>query len=288
MQPTATPLRTVVITGASTGIGAACALELAARGWRVFAGVRRTTDGEHLTKEGGGNIVPLQLDVTSSEHLAAAVDTVRAATGDAGLDGLVNNAGIALSGPLEFVPLEDFKAMFEVNVFGLIAATQAFLPLLRTARGRIVLTGSNSGFWCEPFLAGYGGTKHAVEAIGDSLRIELDPWGIETVIVEPGMIRTPIWDKSKAATQSVLDRLPEPCKTLYGDRLNRLSEVSDKALRVAIPPQKVAVAVTHVLEAKRPKTRYRVGLDSKLQAKLRPLLPDRWRDAINKAIIGLK
>ena len=185
------------------------------------------------------------------------------------------------------MPAEDIERIFAVNVFGLIAVTRAFLPLVRIARGRIVLIGSNSGFWCEPFLAAYGGAKHAVEAIGDSLRVELAPWGIEVTLIEPGMIRTPIWEKSKAATEDMVNRMPEECMRLYGEQLTALEAATGKAIRLAIPPERVAKAVCRVLEARRPKTRCRVGPDSKLQGALRHLLPDRLRDRINRWVVGV-
>ena len=176
MPATSTSIpRNVLITGASTGIGAACARMLAGRGWRVFAGVRKIADGESLVAGAEGQIIPVILDVTNREQIKTVVQEVSTQCGAAGLQGVVNNAGIALAGPLEFMPMEAFERQFEINVLGLIAVTKAVMPLIRAGHGRIVLMGSNSGFMCEPFLAGYGATKHALEAIADSLRIELRP-----------------------------------------------------------------------------------------------------------------
>ncbi|MDQ1255679.1 MAG: hypothetical protein QG656_272, partial [Candidatus Hydrogenedentes bacterium] len=170
--------RHVVITGASTGIGEACALEMASRGWRVFAGVRKSKDGEALVAKAGPAITPLLLDVTRREDIVDAEKRVRDIVGDEGLAGLVNNAGIAVAGPLEFMPMEDIERQLRVNVLGVIGMIQTFLPLVRMAHGRIVVMGSNSGFWCEPFLAAYGASKFALEGIVDSLRTELHPWRI--------------------------------------------------------------------------------------------------------------
>lgn len=288
MPPTSpTVPRNVLITGASTGIGAACTRMLAARGWRVFAGVRREQDGRALQEGAEGQIVPVILDVTNREQIQSVVQEVVAQCGAAGLQGVVNNAGIALAGPLEFMPLEAFEKQFEVNVLGLIAVTQAVLPMIRASRGRIVLTGSNSGFMCEPFLAGYGATKHALEAIADSLRIELRPWGIEVALIEPGAIKTPIWSKSREAAERLFDGMPPECEKLYAAPIGALRKMVEKVPSMAIPPERVAKAVTHALEARRPRTRYPVGLDSVLGSVLVRIIPDRLRDWLIRKFMGI-
>jgi len=280
--------RAVLITGASTGIGAACARDLAGRGWRVFAGVRKTQDGEALTAQAGPNITPVLLDVTQPESITGAEKEICAQVGEAGLHGLVNNAGIAIGGPLEFLPMEDIQKQFQVNVFGLIAVTQAFLPLVRMARGRIVLMSSNSGFWCEPFFAPYGATKFGVEAIGDSLRIELRPWNIAVALIEPGMIRTPIWEKTRAAANGWASSLPPECESLYARPLTAVRASIESASGMAIPPERVARAVRHALESRRPKTRYPVGPDSHLQSFLVRWMPDRFRDRLTRWIMKIE
>ena len=194
----------VVITGASTGIGAASAVELARRGFSVFAGVRKRCDGERL-KAQSPHIVPLLLDVTDAGQIAAAAETVGRAVGDAGLAGLVNNAGIVVAGPLEILPLDQLRLQLEVNVVGQIAVTQAFLPLLRKARGRIVNMGSFNGRIASPYLAPYAASKHALEALSDAMRLELRAWGIRVSVIEPGATTTPIWDKSLAAADAWAD-----------------------------------------------------------------------------------
>lgn len=279
--------RHVVITGASTGIGEACALELGRHGWHVFAGVRRTEDGRALVEKAGPAITPLLLDVTRREHITEAQTRVRNIVGAAGLDGLVNNAGIVVAGPLEFLPMEEIERQLQVNVLGVIGMIQAFLPLIRSAQGRIVVMGSNSGFWCEPFLAAYGASKFALEGIVDSLRTELHPWHIEVVLIEPGCVRTPIMEKSRCSVEQVQSSMTPEMKALYARPLSALHSATDKAERMAIPPDRVARAVRHALESPRPKTRYRVGLDSRLQSVLVRCLPDRWRDCISRRVMGL-
>jgi NAD(P)-dependent dehydrogenase (short-subunit alcohol dehydrogenase family) len=279
--------RAVLITGASTGIGAACAVDLAQRGWRVFAGVRGTQDGEALESKAGKGITPLLLDVTKPETIAAAGASIEKAVGDNGLQGLVNNAGIVLAGPLEFVPPGEIERQFQVNVFGLISVTRAFLPMIRAGRGRIVLMSSTSGFWCEPFLGPYAATKHAVEGIGDSLRVELHPWGIQVALIEPGMIRTPLWEKSRAATVQLLASLPPECARLYAGPIVSVQATADKAQRLAIGPEHVAKAVRHALESRRPKTRYPVGIDARLQSMLINIIPDRMRDRLMRWLMKI-
>jgi NAD(P)-dependent dehydrogenase (short-subunit alcohol dehydrogenase family) len=277
----------VLITGASTGIGEACALEMVRRGWHVFAGVRKVEDGEMLVAKAGSAITPLLLDVTCQAHITDAEKRVRDVVGDGGLDGLVNNAGIAVAGPLEFMPMDDIERLLKVNVLGAIAMIQTFLPLIRAARGRIAVIGSNSGFWCEPFLAAYGASKFALEGIVDSLRTELRPWQIEVSIVEPGAIRTPIWGKSRAEADRFQACTPPEMEALYGHPLAALRLATDKMEKIAIPPERVARAVCHALESRCPRTRYRVGMDSRIQSVLVRCLPDRWRDYISRRVMGI-
>ena len=182
----------VVITGASTGIGAASARHLDRLGFRVFAGIRKSQDGERLRAQTSSKLTPIRFDVTDDGSIAAAADTIRAALDGDGLAGLVNNAGIAVPGPIETVPLAEARKQFEVNVLGQIAVTQAFLPLLRQGRGRIVNIGSIAGLTATPFLGLYGASKFALEALTDALRVEVRPWGINVSIIEPGAIASSI------------------------------------------------------------------------------------------------
>ena len=278
---------TVVITGASTGIGEACALHLDELGFRVFAGVRKAADGEALKGRASARLAPVSLDVTDERSIAAAVETVARSAGDTGLAGLVNNAGIAVAGMLEFMPLAALRNQLEVNVLGPIAVTQAFLPLLRKTRGRVVNIGSNSGLLSTPFLGAYCASKFALEALTDALRGELRPWGIQVSIVEPGNIQTPIWEKSSAAAKQLLDGLPQQAHELYGAAIEAVGKTAEKSAASAIPPAAVARAVTHALTAKRPKTRYRVGTDATVQALLARYVPDRMRDALIARFMGI-
>jgi NAD(P)-dependent dehydrogenase (short-subunit alcohol dehydrogenase family) len=264
-------LKTVLITGASSGIGEACAARLARRGWRVLAGVRRAGDAPDGTEE-------VLLDVTNEDQIRAAADGVDE------LHGLVNNAGIAVAGPLELLPVDHFRHQLEVNVVGQVAVTQAFLPPLRRGRGRIVFMGSIAGKSALPFLAAYAASKHALEAVADALRIELAPWGIEVTIVEPGSIKTPIWTRSADradATQAMLDGRVEE---LYGPTIARFRQLALARGAAGAPAESVAAVVENALTGTRPPTRRLVGRDARIRAAFE-LLPDRLRDRVLRRIL---
>lgn len=267
--------RTVVITGASTGIGRACALHMDRAGWRVFAGVRKEADAERLRQEASPKLTPVFVDVTDRASIAAMVEQVAAAVGDAGLDGLVNNAGMATGGVLEFVDIDELRRVLEVNVVGQLAVTQPLIPLLRKAPGRIVMMSSIAGRSSTPIMGLYAASKHAVEALVDALRLELHPWGIQVSSVQPGSIQTPIWEKALDFAEKVRETYPPEAWQLYGPLL----EAMFKSLRnvKGIPPEAVAEVVHHALTAPTPKTRYVVGQDAKLRAWIERL-PDRLRD----------
>ena len=279
--------RAVVVTGASTGIGEACALHLDKLGLRVFAGVRKEADGERLKQQASGRLSPVLLDVTDEASIASAAETVGAAIGDAGLAGLVNNAGISVSGPLEFLPLDDLRRQLEVNVIGQIAVTQAFLPLLRRGDGRIVNIGSSSGRMATPFLGPYCASKFAMEALTDSLRMELRPWGIPVSIVEPGSIATPIWEKALAEADELEKKLPQRARDLYEPSIAAMRGAAVKLAQAGSPADEVAKRVAHALTAKRPKTRYLVGRNALVEAALARLVPDRVRDGLIARQLGL-
>jgi NAD(P)-dependent dehydrogenase (short-subunit alcohol dehydrogenase family) len=272
--------RAVVVTGASTGIGAACALELDRLGFRVFAGVRRAADGAALQRRASPLLTTVALDVTEAASVAGAARTVTAVVGERGLAGLVNNAGIAVPGPLEFLPLADLRRQLEVNVVGQIAVTQALLPLLRAGRGRIVNIGSIGGRMATPFLGAYAASKFALEALNDALRLELRPWRVHVSIIEPGAVATPIWSKSEAEAVRMQDALPAEATRLYGTAMAALRRGAAHAERGAIPPDAVVASVVHALTARRPRTRYVVGRDAKVQAVIAGLVPDRARDRL--------
>lgn len=266
-------MRTVLITGASSGIGAACALRLARSGWRVLAGVRRQGDAPEGAEE-------LLLDVTDAAQIQAAAERVEE------LHGLVNNAGIALASPLEFVPLEELRKQLEVNVLGQVAVTQAFLPALRRARGRIVFIGSIAGKSALPFLGPYSASKHAIEAIADSLRVELSPWGIGVTVVEPGTIKTPIWTRSASRADELLEAMDgrDRLEALYGERIARFRQIALARGQAGASPDSVAEAVEEALTASRPRTRRLVGRDARIRAGVE-LLPDRLRDRVYERVL---
>ena len=278
----------VVITGASTGIGAACALALDKLGYRVFAGLRDKADGEALTASTGPRLMPIGLDVTDAASIAAAVHTVKAMVGEQGLAGLVNNAGIAVAGPVEALPITEWRRQFEVNVFGLVAVTQAFLPLLRQGQGRIINIGSISGRAAMPFMAPYSASKHALAGLTDSLRLEVQPWGIRVALIEPGAIATPIWSKTRREVDGWDAGWSREIKALYEDTFTNAKEFASEVGAQAPPPGIVVDAVIHALRSRFPKTRYLVGRDTKVRAFLATILPDRLHDWLIAKVIRLK
>jgi NAD(P)-dependent dehydrogenase (short-subunit alcohol dehydrogenase family) len=288
LQQTHTRSAAVLITGASTGIGAACALALDKLGYRVFAGVRDKADGETLTASAGPRLMPIGLDVTDEASIAAAVHTVRAMVGEHGLAGLVNNAGIAVGGPIEALPLTEWRRQFEVNVFGLVAVTQAFLPLLRQGQGRIINMGSMSGRVALPFMAPYSASKHALSGLTDSLRLEVHPWGIRVALIEPGAIATPIWSKSRREVDAWEAGWTKEMKRLYEGSFANGKDFASTAGAQAPPPGIVVDAVIHALRSRFPKTRYLIGRDARARAILATVLPDRVHDWLISKVIGLK
>lgn len=279
--------RAVLVTGASTGIGAACALGLDRLGMRVFAGVRRAADGAALQREASPRLTAVAIDVTDAGSIAGAARTITAVMGDAGLAGLVNNAGIAVPGPLEFLPLADLRRQLEINVVGQIAVTQAMLPLLRAARGRIVNMGSIGGRMATPFVGAYAASKFALEALTDALRVELRPWRIGVSIIEPGAIATPIWQKSAREGERLRAAMPPEAMRLYAQALEALRKGAARSERDAIPPDAVVAAVLHALTAPRPRTRYVIGRRAKVQAAVARWLPDRARDRLLTRVLRL-
>lgn len=279
--------RAVLVTGASSGIGEACALHLDRIGFQVFAGVRRDADGASLRQQASERLTPVILDVTDVASIASAAGRIGGRRDGAGLYGLVNNAGISVAGPLEFVPLDDVRRQLDVNVTGQLAVTQAMLPLVRLGHGRIVNIGSVGGKLSTPFVGPYSASKFAMEALSDALRIELRPWRIPVSLVEPGSIATPIWDKGQAAADEMEARLPARARELYGEAIAAVREMARKTAARGIPAGRVAAAVAHALTARRPRTRYPVGVDARIQGVIAGLVPDGLRDAIIAQQMGL-
>jgi NAD(P)-dependent dehydrogenase (short-subunit alcohol dehydrogenase family) len=267
----------VVVTGASSGIGEACARRLAGLGFHVFAGVRKAEDGERLEREIAG-VSPLTIDVVDADSIAQAAQTVHEQTGGR-LAGLVNNAGVAVPAPIEHQPIDDFRRQLEVNLVGQVAVTQAFLPQLRAARGRIVNMSSIGGKVAVPLLGAYAASKFGLEGFSDSLRRELRPWGIHVAVIEPGTIATPIWDKGIASGDELEANLGEQAKRDYGPLIATVRTASGQGARTGLPPDAVAKDVAHALTAKRPKTRYLVGREAKSRALLARIAGDRVIDA---------
>jgi len=267
--------KSVVITGASTGIGRGCALRMDALGWRVFAGVRREADGASLRAEASKRLTPLMLDVTKAQEVLEAKDFIAAAVGATGLDGLVNNAGVPYGGPIEFLDLAELRRTFDVNFLGLVHVTQTFIPLLRRAAGRIVNMSSISGWVASPFLSPYSTSKFALEALSDALRVELRPWKIHVAVIEPGAIDTPIWGKGSEYVKRLGADSGGQMVQLYGSGVEALKQWIKPH---GIPPDHVVNAVQHALTSGRPRTRYPVGRDAAIVRIFR-FLPDRWRDA---------
>ncbi len=267
--------RAVVVTGASTGIGKTIALALDAKGSRVFAGVRKEADGLALSREARNGLTPVLLDVTDASSIARAVETVTAQT-NGELFGLVNNAGIGLGGPLELVPISGTRKLMEVNVIGLLAVTQAFAPLLRKARGRIVNIGSLAGIIAMPGASSYAASKFAVQAITDSLRVEFASFGIQVTIVDPGAIESALWDKGKAQKRALLDAAPPELLELYAPLIEMGKKLGEHP-RGILPASHVAKDVVHALTSSKPKVRYLVGPGPKKAFRL-ARMPVRLRD----------
>ena len=274
MPNPATP--NVLVTGASSGIGEACTRHFLSRGWQVFAGVRSHEAAARLRAASPDRCIPLQLDVTQPEEIEAAMDEVRTRVGKAGLRGLVNNAGIAVAGPMEHVSLDRFRTQLEINVFGPVAMSQACLPLLRQGKGRIVNMSSVSGRVAYPFLGPYAASKHALEALSDSMRVELLPWGLHVSLIVAGAIDTPAWRKSVADARQTIAAMPEAAREGYGPPMQALMAQLDGPQ--GIPPSAVARTVERALVENRPRARYSVG-DTRTSRILRRL-PDRLRDAL--------
>jgi NAD(P)-dependent dehydrogenase (short-subunit alcohol dehydrogenase family) len=273
----------VVVTGASSGIGETSARHLASLGFNVFAGVRSDADAERVA---GARIEPLRIDVTDQASVDAAAAQVGEAAGNVGLAALVNNAGVAVAGPLEFVDIANFQRQMDVNVTGVLRATQAFLPLIRQARGRIVNISSIGGRVAIPLVGPYAASKFAVEGMSDSLRRELRPWRIHVALIEPGAVATPIWDKSIDESDELLDQAPPELTERYGEIVEAIKRESRKNAIDGTPPQDVADAVAHAVTADKPKTRYLVGRDAKMRGPIAKVMPDRVMDAAIGRALG--
>lgn len=265
----------VAITGASTGIGRGTALYLAGKGVRVFAGVRKAADGEALVAEGGERLVPWLIDVADGASIDRAVAQLEEGLDGVALAGLVNNAGIALGGPQEFLGLDQWRHQFEVNVFGLVDLTQKVLPLLVRSRGRVVNVSSIGGRVATPMMGPYCASKFAVEGLTAALRHELHGSGVWAATIEPGMVKTEIWAKGDVQIAEQKALLPAAAQERYAGLVRSLERFSAAGKTKGVAPVKVAHAIEHALFAARPRTRYPVGSDARMLAVLQWLLPER-------------
>ena len=271
--------KTVLVTGTSSGIGRATVVELDRLGFQVFASVRKTSDADALTKI-APRVTPLLFDVVDEQSVTAAAETTAAAVGSKGLTGLVNNAGVGTFGPVEGIPLAEWRRQMEINVIGQVAVIQAFLPLLRKARGRIVNIGSIGGLTTIPFGGALCASKHAVEAINDALRMELRQWGISVSLVAPGSIHTNAADRMVADGEAMMKQMRPDRLSLYEQAFRHMLVTMSKDEAHGSPPEVVAKVVARALTASRPKTRYPAGRRSVFLAVMASILPTRVFDSI--------
>jgi NAD(P)-dependent dehydrogenase (short-subunit alcohol dehydrogenase family) len=272
MAPRSERRRLAVVTGASTGIGRASALALAGRGFHVLAGVRRDGDAAALVAEG---IEPVRLDITDPAQVAAIAERVGS---ERPLAALVNNAGIAVNAPVEVIPMAEWRRQLEVNFFGHVSVTQALLPSLLRARGRVVNVSSIGGRVVGPTFGAYAASKFALEAMSDALRREVGPLGVSVIVVEPGSVATPIWDKGTATAQRLMREMSQEQRQRYGALSAAVLEQAGEVARNGIDPADAGKLIADAIEARRPRTRYLVGRDARVMARLARLLPDRAID----------
>jgi len=277
--------KTALVTGSSSGIGCACVCALVERGYRVYGGVRRDLDARELVRAAGERATPVILDVTEDESVRRAIEIVSDAVGDAGLDALVNNAGVVVAGPLEYLPAAELHRQFDVNVFGTLRATRACLPLLRAARGRVVIVGSITGRVTFPFLGPYAASKAALASLGATLRMELRGAGVQACVVEPGSVATPIWSKSSDSARDTIAELPRAALDAYGVEMAAMLSTSAAAASLGAPAEAVARVIARALGARRMRGRYLVGWDARLLELARVLLPLGVNERLRMALV---
>jgi NAD(P)-dependent dehydrogenase (short-subunit alcohol dehydrogenase family) len=274
----------VLVTGASSGIGLATVEALVRRDFVVYAAVRGELDAQRLGAL-DPLIRPLRFDVTDAAAIAAAADRVRA--DGLPLRGVVNNAGVALGGPLEYLPVDQLRRQFEINVFGAMTVSQAFLPLLRQSHGRLVFVGSISGRLAVPFVGPYSASKFALRALADALRLELRSASVAVSLIEPGSVKTPIWEKSRQSRQALLDALPPEAIANYGPNLEQLFATTEEQERTGMPVERVSDAIAHALTAAKPRAKYLLGGPARA-ASIVAILPDPLRERAVRAAVRLR
>jgi len=271
-------MKTVFITGTTTGIGLYTARHMHQLGWEVFAGVYPGEDTSALTADISDRLHLIPVDITQADMVRKAQEQIAQHTNS--LDGLVNNAGIALTGPMEFLPIDDIRRQIEVNYIGQVAVTQALLPMIRQAKGRIINVASILGRVVTPFSGAYCASKFAMEAFTDVLRMELRQWHIDVVAIEPTIIQTAIWQKVSEWQAMVLEELPAHAQALYGEQLAIMAQSTVDQQAISVSPQVIADAIDHALCSSKPKTRYTVGQDALILSLAWRFVPDRLRDQI--------
>ena len=277
--------KNILITGTSSGIGLSCARILGKNNYKVFACVRKHSSINNQDIYKTGNITPLIMDVSSEDSINKAFDEVNREISDEGLYGLVNNAAIAIGGPVETSSMEIIREQFEVNLFGQIRVIQKFLPLLRTGRGRIINISSTNGFLSFPYMGIYCATKFAFEALSDSLRIELSPWNIPVSVINPDKIKSRIWEKSIKISTGYFDALDEKSKGMYNDSFYRFVETVRKNEKSALAPEIVVKSVIKALKSKNPRFNYLPGFENKLMYIISGILPKKLMQMLIKTAI---
>ena len=282
-----TSQRSVVITGASSGIGWTSVARMRRGGWKVFATVRKESDRDKLRADFPENVYPVLMDVENEASIAAAARDIESQLAGRGLEGLVNVAGIGMVRPLEYASLKDVRQIFEINVFGQVAVTQALSSVLRKARGRIVNITSVGVNLAIPFGGLLNASKSAFAKISDTLRLEMQPFGVRVIAIEPGAISTPAVDKTLGDLEQVIRNLPPEAQTQYGALIRKMGRRGYQMEKSGSSPDVVAAAVHHALSASRPRIRYRVGKHATLLATLPKILPESLMDALLRKMLGL-
>jgi NAD(P)-dependent dehydrogenase (short-subunit alcohol dehydrogenase family) len=281
-----TSQKSAVITGASSGIGLSCVARMSRAGWQVFAGVRKEADRENLRHNFAANVCPVLMDVESEASIAVAAADIERQLSGRGLDGLVNVAGIGMVCPIEYATMQDLRKIFDVNFFGQVAIIQAFSRLLRKQRGRIVNITTVGVNIAIPFGGLLNGSKSAFAKVSDTLRLEMHPFGVRVIAIEPGSISTPAVDKTLGDLEKVILNLPAEAQALYGASIRRMGRRGYAMEKNGSSPDVVAAAVHHALTSSRPRIRYRVGKHAKLLAILPKILPESVMDGILHRMLG--
>ncbi len=279
--------KTILVTGASSGIGWATSLELAEKGWLVFSAVRKEEDAKKLRDASSNQVIPILMDIVDYESVKrGAAEIEKMLEGD-GLDALFNNAGISVQGPIEIIPIEMFEQQIRVNVFGHLFVTQTFLPLIRRSQGRIIFTSSESGRVTLPLMAPYSASKFALEAMANALRIELRRWKIKVSLMELQTIKTPMWEKIDTTTEKLIAGIPQASRELYQNELRTLSVFPKWQAEMGISMNKAVRAIIRALNARNPKARYLVGWEARFLVYSYTLWPTAMMDWFSSNVMIL-